>query len=326
MDLFLGIDGGGSRTRAVLCDHTGRVVGRGDAGLSNFQEAGSETALANLDQALTLCLGGSPRHSISAAFFGMAGVVSEADHAEVKRLARLLAFSPDCRVGVDHDIRIALTGGLAGAPGIALIAGTGSACYGRNGTGRTAQCGGWGSLADDVGSGGWIGRHALEHAVRQADGREPQTALKARVFAFLGLADEREFMQRVHRVGLPREEMATLARDILNLEQEGDPAAKAIVQEAIDGLTELVKVTKDRLEMLAADVVLAGGLTEDHSFSARLEASIEAEVPGAQTVAARFPPVVGACLEALSLHEIVITESLADNLERSLTQSQRQHE
>lgn len=321
MELYLGIDGGGTRTRAIICNRTGEVIGRGDAGPSNFQEAGSETAIENLKRAIHDALCGYGTGEIVAAFFGMAGVVSREDHAEVHRMAGLLGFATHCEIGVDHDIRIALTGGLAGAPGIALIAGTGSSCYGRTRDGQSVQCGGWGSLADDVGSGGWMGRLALEKTVRQADGRDPETALKNRVFAFLGIPHIENFMYRVHHVGLPRDQLATLARDVLDLEQQGDPAASAIVRQGIAGLTELAAVAKRRLQLQEARVVLAGGLIKHLPFADQLKAHIQTEVEGTMVVPAQFPPVIGACLEALRLHNIDINETVVENLKNAPFQS-----
>jgi N-acetylglucosamine kinase-like BadF-type ATPase len=132
MNYYLGVDGGGSSTRALVADARGRVVGRGNSSDSNFLYAGiagTSVALAKAVEA-ALAEGRIRIPEISAAYFGMAGVVSEADRQAVGKAITTLKLSDGVPVGIDHDIRIALTGGLAGAPGIALIVGTGSACYG----------------------------------------------------------------------------------------------------------------------------------------------------------------------------------------------------
>ena len=317
MSYYAGIDGGGSRTRVLVCDGGGIRIGLGVGGPSNFVESGEAVAEASLREAFAGALGDVGLDAVEAAFFGMAGVVNRADQAEVRRLARAAGLGAGCRLGVHHDIHIALRGGLVLDSGIALIAGTGSSCYGRNSAGRTYQCGGWGSLADDVGSGGWMGRRGLEAFVRQADGRLPETALKERVMAFLGIGAVEDFMHRVHRIGLARQELAGLARVLFELEAEGDPVAETILREGAAGLAELVAVTARELELVKVVVVLAGGLTEHPGYRGRLEGAIRDAVAGATMREARFPPVVGAVLESLILGGVDIDEGILENLKAS---------
>ncbi len=314
MSITAGIDGGGSRTRVLVCDGEGRPMGLGLGGPSNFVESGEAVAEASLREAFTAALGEVPLEAVGTAFFGMAGVVNRADQEEVRRLARAAGLGLHCRLGVHHDIHIALRGGLVLGPGIALIAGTGSSCYGRNSEGRTYQCGGWGSLADDVGSGGWMGRRGLEAFVRQADGRLPVTGLKERVMAFLGVGAVEDFMHRVHRIGLARHELAGLARVLFDLEAEGDPVAETILGEGAAGLAELVAVTTKELELVTVEVILAGGLTEHPIYRGRLERAIGEAVGGSVVREATFAPVVGAVLEAMLLGGVDIDEGIIENL------------
>lgn len=320
---FLGVDGGGSHTRALLCDEQGRVVGVGQAGPSNYQDVGEAAAGEALRGALTAARGSIPSAAIGAAFFGMAGVVNAADHAAVRRMATGLHLSPDAAVGVDHDIRIALAGGLAGRPGIALIVGTGSAAYGRTADGRAHQCGGWGTLADDVGSGSWLGRAALQEAVRQADGRHPLTPLGKEVFGFLGIERIEDFMHRVYGQGLSRTEMARLAPVVMGLYDSGDPAARRLVCEGRDLLVELVTTTARVLALPGAEIVFAGGLTQHPGYRGLLVQGIAEALPEARVVPARLSPGLGALIEALSLGGITISESHLKELATSFNNHAR---
>ena len=80
---------------------------------------------------------------------------------------------------VVNDALVALEAGAGDGPGIVLIAGTGSICYGRNEEGQAARAGGWGYMLGDEGSGWWIGRRALSAVMRQFDGRGPATLADA---------------------------------------------------------------------------------------------------------------------------------------------------
>ena len=179
----LGIDGGGTKTQAAIVDETGHVRGVGLGGPSNYDDIGANRARANIAQAVTAACApaGCEPAPFAAAFLGLAGIVSPADRAVVQGIAADLRLAPLDRVGVDHDCRIALAGGLSGRPGIVLIAGTGSSCYGRNAAGGDWRAGGWGSQIGDEGSGYWLGLHALQSAVRAYDGRGPATRLEADV-------------------------------------------------------------------------------------------------------------------------------------------------
>ncbi len=143
MPLVIGVDGGGTRTRAALVTESGQILGLGTAGPSNYDDVGVAVAQSNIGLAVQRAwqqAGLSSRQG-DAAFLGMAGVVSSADRATIYRMAAELALAPTPRIHVDHDIRIALAGGLAGQPGIALIVGTGSSCYGRRADGLGTSLG-----------------------------------------------------------------------------------------------------------------------------------------------------------------------------------------
>ena len=120
-------------------------------------------------------------------FWASAASSRSEDQAIIRGIVRDLSLAPDDFIGVDHDLRVALMGGLAGEAGIVLIAGTGSSCYGRDEQGRSWQAGGWGPVLDDPGSSYWLGRQAMIAAVRDHDGRGEPRRLRARVMDALGL-------------------------------------------------------------------------------------------------------------------------------------------
>jgi glucosamine kinase len=126
MELFLGIDGGGTRTRAIVVDAAGQVLGRGESRVGNIHHATLEMVGTHLAEAMDGALRPSrqPRSAIRSVFMGMAGTTGEETREVYRGLARTIGLS-GAIVEVDHDIRIALAGGLAGRPGIALIVGPG---------------------------------------------------------------------------------------------------------------------------------------------------------------------------------------------------------
>ena len=305
MALYLGIDGGGTSTRALLCDEHGRVLGSGTGGVANHLHAGWPGAAESVRSAVSAAqssAGLAPSPCV-AAFLGMAATASEETRQRWRKLAQQSGFAARGEtIGVDHDIRIALAGGLAGRPGIALIAGTGSSCYGRNATGATWQAGGWGSILDDGGGGYWLGLRAVGAAIRGDDGRGPATTLRERVFSRLGVTNLREIVSRLHDGTLVRHEMARLAQDVMACASSGDAAAQELLERGAVELAAMVRAVAQRIfPDTAPEVVLAGSTATASQFAPIIRAVLAREVPAARMVTAELTPVAGAALLALEL-------------------------
>ena len=302
----LGIDGGGTSTRAVLAKTNGEVLGYGRGGSSNYDDIGIEATQENIclavDQAWENY--GHSSQPANAIFLGMAGVVSKSDRSVIEGIATSAKLSDPNFIGIDHDIRIALAGGLALQPGIVLIAGTGSSCYGRNASGRSCRVGGWGYLLDDEGSSYYLGLEAIRAVVRSADGRLDSTALSEPVMAALGLDDYQEIMHRVYHPPMSRTKIAGLAPLVLETAQQGDEIARKIIQNGQNELAQLVEVAAQRLaphpdELL---VTVTGGLAHSGNyFKQGLYEVIRSHVPSATIQEPLLHPVIGAVLLAIEL-------------------------
>src|SRR2546423_13077785 len=175
-EYFLGVDGGGTKTHAVLLDEHERLLGEGFAGPSNPLRVGVASAAAAVREAIDgACdAAGVRRADIAACEVGLAGV-RRSDLRERMRDSLTSLGISSLEVVTDADI--ALYGATNGAPGVVLIAGTGSICCGRNARGKRVCAGGWGPLAGDEGGGSWLGRRALQ-AVAQAAGTRGPTSTR----------------------------------------------------------------------------------------------------------------------------------------------------
>jgi N-acetylglucosamine kinase-like BadF-type ATPase len=165
--IFLGIDGGGSKTSCLIGDETS-ILGAGTAGASNPVRVGEAQARDALTTAIRqACAVASITPSqIKKTCVGLAG----AARPEISGPARLcLAELVAGEIEVVGDMVIALEAAFGGDPGVIVIAGTGSIAYGRNSKGQTARAGGWGFAISDEGSGQWIGRAAVAATVRALD-------------------------------------------------------------------------------------------------------------------------------------------------------------
>jgi N-acetylglucosamine kinase-like BadF-type ATPase len=309
----LGIDGGGSRTRALLCDTHGQIIGKGLSGGTNPRTSSTGELKVHLQEAVEQATRSIDCSKILAAHFGIAGAGDARTRAKIQGIAKELLSEQTTRT-IGHDLEIALVGGLESNPGIVLVAGTGSACYGRTFDGRSAKCGDWGDLVDDVGSGSWIGLRALQVCVRQTDGRLPESPLKQAVMDFLKIEHMGAFKTRIHNSGLSRSERAQVAPIILDLANKGDEVSLAIVAEGVDALSSCVFITSRQLGIKSPTVLLAGGLLQHTYFSNSLEAALNARIPNAIITQPILSPTAGAVLMALKAANCEISEASIDKL------------
>jgi len=235
-DLLLGVDGGGSKTRALLADRSGVLLGAGTAGSSNYQAVGFAAAVAALQEAIAAAFHDAGRMGQAAvACMGLAGAGRPDDRAHFEKWAAQQGFAR--RWAIVGDAELVLAAGTPAGWGVALICGTGSIGYARTPDGRSARAGGWGYLLGDEGSGYAIGRAALGAVSRAADGRSPRTALSERLLA----ATRSEKFDDLVRwaAGASPAEVAALAPQVLAIADTGDPLAQGIADYAARELTQL---------------------------------------------------------------------------------------
>src|SRR5215216_2777675 len=259
--LVLGVDGGGSKTRAVVADGGGEVLGEGLAGPSNPLRVGvSEAAGAIRDAADRACAeAGVRRVEIVAAEVGLAGV-KRADIRERMRAA--LAELGVKRVVVVTDADIALYGATEGKPGLVIIAGTGSVCCGVNARGRRACAGGWGPVAGDEGSGSWIARRALQAVARATDGRGRKTALVEAACDYFNVASAEDLSTSVYAPSMTNSRIAGFGKRVVSTARRRDVVAREIIEEAGRELASAAAavIRKLRMERESFQVAYVGGV------------------------------------------------------------------
>lgn len=301
--LFLGIDGGGTRTRSVLLTGTGGVLGLGEADSSNFNNMGEEVAADNLRLATLAAFAdaGIPFSPVQAAFLGLAAVKSGTDMARMTAAAESRGIAAVGGIQVKNDLHNALAGGLDGEAGVAVISGTGSNCLGRDPKGNYFNCGGWAWLMDDGGSGFGLSHDALRTAVRMVDGRETPTPLLPAVLAFYEVSHPDFLLERLYNRKWTPAWIASFAPKIMKLAADGDPAAMGVLQRGAVALAELVSTTAANLEFPQPPrVVLLGGCVRSGApYQPMVESEIRNSCPGVRLLEPIHDTVYGAALNAL---------------------------
>jgi N-acetylglucosamine kinase-like BadF-type ATPase len=299
-DLLLAVDGGGTKTQALVADLDGRVLARGLGLSSNLHNVGFD----RFAQAITTAIDGALLHvlgptrdgagaswrsgRIAAACFGLAGVDSDEDEARISRWVTEQQIASTFTVV--NDAELILAGGTPEGWGVALISGTGSVCLGRARDGRTARVGGWGSLIGDEGSGYDIAIRALRLATQTADGRASAHGLLAAALGHWHLADVHALMRHVHAPETDPPAIASFAAAVLKLGTRGDAAATKLVQEAAADLAVQVRAVVRALGLSRPPLAVGGGLLRAQLRQAVVTA-LGDDVGGVHYVA---DPVLGA--------------------------------
>ena len=256
MDYILGVDGGGTKTVALLGDLDGNVLARGLSGSSNTNAVGLDVACLALESAINMALSGYPGE-ISALCLGLAGAgrkeeIDQFDNWAVHKF-------PKAVVKVASDAEILLMASTPSGPTLALICGTGSIVYGRTRAGELLRAGGWGYLFGDEGSGYAIGIAALRAVMQAYDGRGAETLLSKLVLERYGLGTPLDLVRRIYGSESPPSTAASLTDLVEQAAGRGDSVAIAILEEAAWQLARGINSVYPQLGPSPVPLVITGG-------------------------------------------------------------------
>jgi N-acetylmuramic acid 6-phosphate etherase len=298
----VGVDGGGSKTVAIVLDEQGQAAGRGQGGSANYHHVGLAGMRAALTQAIQAALqdAGISLDWVRAMTWALAGV----DRPDERRFLLDLAaeLAPGIAVQIENDALAALVGGVGTRRGVVLIAGTGMIVYGEDGQGGKARAGGWGYLLEHGGGYG-LGRAALRAITLAHDGCRLPTRLAERVLVTLNLAQPADIVTWLYAPDRQVADIAALAPLVLAEAEAGDVAALDITAQAADALAEAVGAVARRLglDINQFPLVLAGGLlTGNLLYRELVTQAVRSRVPFAQPMLPYAEAAVGAAWLALA--------------------------
>lgn len=238
--VVLGIDGGGTRTRAAIAEGE-KILAFAENGSIKRLRVGAEVA----EQNLRALLGDVYRQAgVSGVRAACAGVASAIMPGVQEWIQAVFAEFGVERSEVVGDEFIALDAAFKGGAGILQIAGTGTNCIGRAPDGGRETAGGWSSRLGDEGSGYWIGLHAVRRALRAYDREEP-----TRILEVVRKIWNTPTMEELVNLGdsTPGPDFAALAPAISQLAEEGDAVALGVLQQAAADLVESVLLVRAKL-------------------------------------------------------------------------------
>lgn len=293
----VGVDGGGTKTRAVVLDADFRVFGEGLAGASNPLRVGIAGAAAAIREAIDRACEAAQlrRTDLIAAEIGLAGARRRELNARMREALLGLGIGEVVVVG---DADIALYGATEGEPGLIVIAGTGSICCGINARRKTVCAGGWGPIAGDEGAGAWIARRALRAIAHAVDGRGPATSLTSAACTYFHVSDPDDLSTAIYAPTMTNERLAGFGKYVIESAKARDRVAREILCEGGRelGSAAVAVIRNLKLEREAFPVAYVGGVFDGAGelVLSSLREAVNRVAPEAQLAPPRFSPAVAA--------------------------------
>jgi N-acetylglucosamine kinase-like BadF-type ATPase len=299
MRYVLGFDGGGTKTECVLMDEARHILARSRGGPSNPMRVGFGGALAAVCDAARWALQSAniPPAEVAALCAGLAGAGQQDAERKMKRLLEEEFPGKTVLVCTDLELTLEATGE---GPAIVLIAGTGSAAVGRDAHGQVARVGGHGPLLGDEGSAFDVGHRAAIAALHEFDRTGEDTTMGRLIFQELNAASWQEVQSLAHDV--PDEVFPRIFPMILRAAEQGESAARALLQAAADDLATLVAALVERLQLKNQKFLLAktGGMVGcSFFFDQLMDERLRAIAPHAEFGAMAITPAESAARLAL---------------------------
>lgn len=294
---LLGIDGGGTKTHAVITDSSFRVLGEGFSGAANPLRVGLEEAVRHIEQAVVdaCAQAGIEVDDVDSACAAIAGINHPIHFHTLSD-----ALNEALQIGgleLVTDARAALKGALDGGAGVVVIAGTGSIAIGVNHEGQRARAGGFGPTLSDEGSGYYIAQRALKAVVSSFDGRSPRTMLAERICNRLGVANPSDLPGVIYNSDSEPVDIAPLAELVDEAAREGDEVARRILTSAGRELGKLASSVIEKLGLGQREfrVACVGSVFRSGELVLEpLREAVHAVAPCAEIGLPLYPPAIGA--------------------------------
>lgn len=300
---IMGIDGGGTRTSAIVAGVDGRVVCHLSGQSINYNSVGMEAARGNMKQLVHKIRENHGIYRFAAVCIGTSALFQGADDEEKHAFTNEIFHTE--RVILKSDICVALESLLTDGACALAISGTGSMCAVRDDSGNIRHTGGWGYILGDEGSAYHIAISGIKAAIAAYDGTGPATSLQNTVMQHFKIRDMQELVTCFYNPVIAREEVSLFATQVAACAESGDTVALDTVRRSAGLLAKSMLVLLHPYDGRKLPVGISGGVFENNvPFRHTFAEEINNGFPTALITRLAYPPQVGAlfcCMRDLGL-------------------------
>ncbi|OQX93229.1 MAG: hypothetical protein B6I17_03635 [Tenericutes bacterium 4572_104] len=299
MNLYLGIDGGGTKTKVSIIDESENLIFENTSGPSSIDTVSNEETYKAFKEAIDPFIAKNRNTKIKGVFAGLGGIVFEKDYELVSNIIRLLpGIDKNTFVMARNDMENALYSSNHFDSGMALICGTGMVAFGKN-NGLTHKCGGWGFREGELGSAYHLGVEAIRHSIRAYDSRYKMDDFAKDVANSLNLKVASDIIKIMNEIQGNRTFIASLAPIVTKHANKGNIYAKQIIDLATDELILAIQGVYNKLNFKKTTLVIIGSLGNSKGyFSDSLKTKLKETNPNIKLVKAVFDPSLAAAIAA----------------------------
>ncbi len=307
MKYFLGVDGGGSKTTAVVFSEKGEFICRSCGESINYYSVGIE----NARQAMKDIIDKTEIDCFDCAVIGMSALNSRATDEEAEKFCSDIIKSK--KIIMDSDLFVALEAMNEGNECAAVISGTGSMVVCRNKDGIISHAGGWGYILGDEGSGYAIGLAGIKAAIRAAENSAPKTALLSECLKYFSIGNIYDLIDLYYEKDVSRKKTAAFAQAVYSCAMQGDSVAyKTIESEAISLSQTVLALLKESEKDIP--VGLWGGVFQHNCIFRKIFCELLCDAGLSNVKLIDFTPEVGAIFAGYKACGIEIVESITNNI------------
>lgn len=308
---LLGVDGGGTKTDALLCTLDGQILSQVTGGPSSVSGQSPERAMAELKQTICTALqtAGIDGNDLAGYYAGISGAGLQPNREYYLRFFE--DFLPGVSGDADSDAANALSAGIAMQNGVIAIAGTGASIQYRV-VGKLIRISGWGYMLGDEGSGFDLGHRALLMTMRAVDGRIASSLVQKLCMKKMG-APPNEWVPWLYQQDV-KTVIASYAPLLLQAAEKGDPTALEQLNEAASDMACAIQTAVRRSG--SNRVVMGGSLWKNQLYCQLVQTHVG---EGVDFIRASVPPVCGAAVIAGHFSGCDDPDKLLENLSRNAT-------
>lgn len=318
MSYYIGIDGGGTKTKFLLCNEKGQILAEDTQPTSHYFQCGLDGVTNIIKTGIENCCTKTNLQStdIVKCFAAIPGYGDiEDDNEKIQTAVAQGIHGISFEIGNDTDNGLA--GSLAGKAGINIIAGTGSIGLGMNQKGETLRCGGWHHIfGGDEGSAYWLACKLILEFTRQSDGRDEKTVLYSYLKEKMNLVNDSDILTKtITEMDFDRTKIADLASHLYPLAQQNDKYALQFYKDAAKELYDIINTIRLSLHMENEETLLSysGGVFKSGDFILKPLQDCFAN-QNVKIVAPVLSPDAGSLLLALKMDQVEITDEIINNL------------